>query len=404
MAGANKAAPSPAISDVLQFKQVSSILNQIVKQATGADSPVAVDTSTFVTQADTAMRLLSNGLIPAISGVITRSIFTERPYASSFKGLMIEEKRWGAITRKFSPYMSKSFDNEEYKIKDGDLAGTWPIIVPKVLQTVFIGAATAMRGLTFFKNQLDTGFAGPEDFARFVAMYVAEFHNTQEQEFEALGRFTVNNLIAAVVQTGQPEQQIHLLTEYNTEMGTNLTPTSVMHPDNYVPFVLWTTARINTLFDFMKTRGEMFHVSPDIGNDLKIPRSTPRNLSRMYTLSKWSRQVQNQALPTLFNSSALQLVDSEVLPFWQSPKQPDQIIITPSTIDAQGHTVTGATQTINNIFGVIMDVDAAGIGLVNQWSAPTQFDAVRGVWGDFYHFTKQYYNDLTENVVVLLMD
>lgn len=386
------------------FTQVSAILNEIVNQARGTNQPMAVNTSQFVAQADTARRLLNNQAIEALSVVLTRRIFSERPYAGFFTDLMRSQEEWGAIVEKYSVYDYIAYDNPAYSIKDGDKLGDWRLVLPKILRTVIIGGGTYEKILSFTRAAYNTGLRGPEDFARFTQMYVTNFKNGMVQEAEALGRFTVNNLIAAVNQTGKPEQKVHLITEYNAENGTQLDTTSVMHPDNYVAFVLWCVAKINIIYDMLRNRGSGFHVSPDIGNGLQLNRHTPRGYSRMYTLSKWSRNIENRVLPTLFDGEKLQLTTSEVVPFWQSPDKPDQIIVTPSTIDAAGHTIQGVSQTLNNVFGVIMDVEAAGAALINQTSAPTPYDPHLEAWTEYYHYTKKYYNDLTENVVILFMD
>lgn len=109
-------------------------------------------------------------------------------------------------------------------------------------------------------------------------------------------------------------------------------------------------------------------------------------------------------MPTLFDGEKLHIFDSEVIPYWQSPGKPDQIIVTPSTIDAAGHKITGTQQTLNNVFGVIMDVDAAGAAFIHQSAAPTPYDPHLEAWSEYYHYTKKFYNDLTENVVILFMD
>ena len=57
-----------------------------------------------------------------------------------------------------------------------------------------------------------------------------------------------------------------------------------------------------------------------------------------------------------------------------------------------------------NIFGVMFDDEAAGYVRVNRWSAPAPFNARGGYQNTFWHFTDRYFNDFTENAVVLLMD
>lgn len=391
--------------NVFSFTQVAAILNQIVRQATGQDVAAPINTSEFVTQADTAYKVGYNKLIPTITAVMTRTIFSSRPYTAAFRGMLVNNERWGYLQRKLTAYDDVAEDNKEYDIKDGEQAGCWPVKVPKVLQTVFMGGGTWQHQIPFFKNQLDTAFTGPDEFARFVAMYVQEYRNAMTQEVETLARMTLVNQMGAINQSGRPEQTLHLLTEYNTETGLGLTSTTVMQPDNYVPFILWVYARIQNLMDMMTVRGVNYHISPKIGDQTAtVKRHTPRGYQRFYMSSYWGRMTENRVTTDIFGPDRLQVYDYETVPFWQTPNNPNAIQVTPSTVDAAGHTITGTAVSLNNVFGVLNDIESCGVGLINQWSATTPFDARLGTWSDFYHFTRQYFNDMTENAVLLLMD
>ena len=58
----------------------------------------------------------------------------------------------------------------------------------------------------------------------------------------------------------------------------------------------------------------------------------------------------------------------------------------------------------SNIFGVIFDEEALGYTVVNEWSQPTPFNARGGYTNIFWHWTERYWNDFTENGIVLLLD
>ncbi len=54
--------------------------------------------------------------------------------------------------------------------------------------------------------------------------------------------------------------------------------------------------------------------------------------------------------------------------------------------------------------GVLMDQEAAGYTVVNQWSAPAPFNARGGYTNMFWHFTDRYWNDFTENAVIFMLE
>ena len=76
----------------------------------------------------------------------------------------------------------------------------------------------------------------------------------------------------------------------------------------------------------------------------------------------------------------------------------------PVYLQTDGTLKTGEALNKANIFGVMFDEEAAGYTVVNQWSAPTPFNVKGGYSNIFWHFTDRYWNDFTENGVVLLLD
>ena len=98
-------------------------------------------------------------------------------------------------------------------------------------------------------------------------------------------------------------------------------------------------------------------------------------------------------------------MDHEDVTYWQSLTTPMQIQVKPSYTDGSLDVVTASNSlTVDKIFGVIFDEDACGYTMVNEWSASTPFNAKGGYSNIFYHFTDRYWNDFTENAVVLLLD
>lgn len=75
------------MANTLTFDQISTVLNDVVKQATGVNTMKAVDTSSFVAQAQTALLAGNDRIMESISQVLDRTIFSMRPYNAKFKGL-----------------------------------------------------------------------------------------------------------------------------------------------------------------------------------------------------------------------------------------------------------------------------------------------------------------------------
>ena len=88
------------MANTLTFDQISTILNDIVKQATGMETMKATDTSSFVAQAQTALLAGNDRIMDSISQVLDRTIFSVRPYSAKFRGLRRTTQQWGNHVRK----------------------------------------------------------------------------------------------------------------------------------------------------------------------------------------------------------------------------------------------------------------------------------------------------------------
>lgn len=80
------------VNDAMQFMQAATLLNGIVSQATGKTAVTAVDTRTFISQAQKALLTGADPLINAISQVLSKTLFSIRPYNARFRGLQRDRK------------------------------------------------------------------------------------------------------------------------------------------------------------------------------------------------------------------------------------------------------------------------------------------------------------------------
>ena len=67
-------------------------------------------------------------------------------------------------------------------------------------------------------------------------------------------------------------------------------------------------------------------------------------------------------------------------------------------------TLTEGTAKTDKLLGVIFDKDALGYTVVKHTIATTPLNAKGLYYNTWYHFTDKYWNDFTENGVVLLLD
>ena len=384
----------------LSFQQIATLLNSVQKQATGKDSLTATNASDFVTIGQMVLKTGYDTTLNAISQVLTRTLFSNRAYSAKFKGLMVSQQRFGNITRKLSIVDKDFVDDDRQKLIDDASIDQYIVMKANVLELNFYGANVYQKGITIFKDQLDAAFSSPEEFGSFISMLMTNISDQLEQARENLSRATVAGYIAGKV--ASDNGVIHLLTEYNTLTGENLTSTTVNAPENYASFMKWVSGRINALSSMMTERSLLFH-SNVTGKE--ISRHTPYEKMKVYLLAKDKFSMESRVLADAFHDNYIKLADAEVVNFWQSIETPDTINVKATYLADDGTLTTMAEATTTaNIFGVIFDEETLGITLVNQWQANSPFNARGGYTNAFWHETARYWTDYTENGIVLLMD
>ena len=399
----------------LTFTQVSAILNEIQSQATGRATIAAVDSSSFITSAQTALKTGYDPLMNAISQVLSRTIFSIRPYRRKFGGIEVDQIRFGNRVRKLAVADSDLVNDDRYQYPTAYTTGKTPptgdgLAVdqqiqrkPKVLETNFYGANVYEDYYTIYKDQLDCAFTTPDEFSRFITMVTTNVTDKLEQVRENIARATIANHIGAILKEGQNGRVIHLLSEYKTLTGlADLTAQSVYQPANFKPFMQWVFARISTISNLMTERSEMFQT---VVNEKHVLRHTPLDRQKVYLYAPARFQTETMAIADTYHDNFLRFADNETVNFWQSIETPDSINVKPVYIGTDGALVVpDAAVEQAGIFGIIFDEDALGYTTMQQWSIPAPFNARGGYTTMWIHETQRSWSDLTEKAVVLLLD
>ena len=400
------------MSNDLSFNQLSTVLTAITNQATGVNNIAPVDTSSFVSVAQTALKTGYDPLTTAISQVLSKTIFSVRPYTRKFKGLNVSNQRYGNHVRKLLTIDKPFEDDDRLKLVDGESIDQYKVNKPKVLQTNFYGANQYQKSVTIYKDQLDSAFSSPDEFASFISMVMQNASDMIEQAHEETARATINNLISGIYSaeaTGQSglakakggKRAINLLKLYNNMNGSSLTVNDVFKTANFEGFVKFAFSTINTIADLMTDRNTLF--SSQLTN-YTIIRHTPKDRMKFYLYTDLVNKINSEVYSTVFNPDFLKLVDFERVNFWQSALDPSSINNKPVMLKTDG-TLSSATQavSISNVFGVLFDEETAGYTTVNEWSQPSPFNARGGYYNQFWHFTDRYWNDFTENAVIFYL-
>ena len=391
-------------ANTLSYNEIGQILNQVVTQATGKAQITPTNTSEFTAVAQVGLLSGYDNLMGSVSQVISRTVISNRQYSRKFKGLEADNLRYGNHVRKIN-YVDRDWeDSKRLPLVTGVQVNDQAPTVDDVLQTNFYGQNDYAIPWTLFSNQLDVAFSSADELGAFISGKLHNISDMVEQKHESMARMVINNLIAGILSLNNSDQIVHLVTEYNTYVGNSpaKTLTELRASAEYPAFVQWIYGRVAQISAMLTERTIIYHQNV---TGKEISRHTPYNKQNVYLLSEERFQMEARVLADVYHDNYLKMADTDILNFWQSIKTPNQIDIVPTYMDATGALITPQNSVQqSNVFGVITDVEAAGYTVVNQRTTSAAFNGVGEFQNFWLKFTDRYWNDFTENAVVLLLD
>ena len=400
--------------NTMTFQQIATVLTAIVKQATGQTVLAPTDTASFVSVAQTALSVGNDAVMNAISNVLSRTIFSIRPYSAKFAGLEKDLPRWGAYMRKLSIADSDWADDDAYKYPvtydasqnpangDGGMVDQWRIKKPNVLQTNFFGQSVYGDHITITEDQLETAFRSPDELGSFLSLIMTNLSNRLEMSRDAIARGLLANMIGAIVAENDANRNVHLLSEYNAQTGLSLTATTVYQPANFPAFMKWVYSRVASISDLMTENSTLFQT---VITGKPILRHTPVQMQKIYMFAPARHQMDARVLADTYHDTYLKYADVESVNFWQSIRTPDTVNVTPAYTSTAGAVVTPESAVVKaGVFGLMFDEDAMGYALLDRRMLSTPVNAsglYRNIW---VHCKQKVFMDNTEKAVLLLLD
>lgn len=389
--------------NTMTFEQSAAFLTDLYEEATGKQLTLQIaNTADFTSVATSTLKLGRDPVMNALGQVLTKTIFSNRPYSQKFKSLQVDAEKWGAIVRKIN-YVDKDLNTTDNRMAlvDGQSIDQYKVKKPEPLQMNFYGAHMYSDHITIFRDQLDNAFKDASSFGAFMAGVIQNIQDKLTQIKEAEARSILINMIATKA-SHDTANYINILQKYYDETGVTLTPATMFDTTNFTAFSRWLVGYIDTLMDNMSERSIDYHMN--IATK-PLMRHTPAQFMRRYISANIANQIDTAVASNLYNEEKITkiLKGAERVVFWQNKQTPNSIKATPAYLDvSDGSVKTEATAvTVENIVACLFDEEAVGMTTMNEWSAPSPFNADGGYYNMFWHFTQRTWNDFTENFVVL---
>lgn len=393
--------------NTLTPQDVYQIVNEVVYQATGTNALQAVDTTTFVAVGETILRTGTENTLSALSTVLSRTIFSTRPYNAKLSSLRVNGDRWGGQVRKVVYLLGKAEASQDWNtqlspaaLANGNSVDMYKINKPEVVQLNFYGTKVLQKHITRFRDQLSLAFSDEREFIRFLDGVMVEFSNEIELMNEAETRLTYLNFMAGM--SAMNLQVVDAVSEFNTKFSTTYTRDQLL--STYLPeFMKFMASLVKTWSSRLTDMSTLYHAN--LSNYAPIPRHTPKSRQKMLMYEPLFIEAESQVYSSLFNPRYLEIGNFEGVNYWQSQQTPTSINVTPNILNVNTGSSQNAAEAVSLDFvlGILYDEECMGIMPQFEYASTTPFNSAGGYYNMFMHWRFNSYNDFTENAVLFVL-
>jgi len=396
------------MANTLVTRDVYALMNEVVSQATGRTDLAVVDSSSFTSVAELALRTSAENTLNALSTVLAKTIFSVRPYTGKLESLRVASERWGAQVRKITNLYEEAEQSDDWntdirgnQLIDGASVDHYKIKKPLAIQLNMYGSSVLQKHITIFRDQLSLAFQNETEFVRFIDAVMVEFTNEVEMLNEAKTRTTLLNFIAGISSMGLTE--VDLVAAYNDENGTTLTRGQLLSATYIESFMKFVASEIKTWSSRMTDMSTQYHAN--ITGMAKIMRHTPKAKQKMVMYDPIFIKTQAEVYSSIFNPSYLDIGSFEGVNYWQSQNSPTAINVKPNILNvADGSSKAAETAVeLDYVLGVLFDEDALGVMPQFEYSSTTPFNSAGGYYNTYMHWRFNSFCDFTENAVLFVL-
>lgn len=384
-------------------QDVYEVMNELVAQTMGMDSNLKVfDSTSFVAVGEKLQSYGKENILNALTMMITKTIFSSRPYDAKFKVLREENRLWGNAIRKITHLYNEAIPtmdnntNLNSPLGKGKTVNPFEQIPSYCVETAFIGTNEISKGLTTYtRTQFNVAFQSEDDFAMFIVSEGVQWRNEISKIEETERRATVLNYIGACISCGMG---IDVVEAFNIEYGTSYTQAELFG-EQARAFYEYLSYFIDNLSSYFEELSIKNHVS--IGGFDRILRHTPKSEQRLILFAPFFRRMKRLVLANAFNPEMLGFGEYEEVNYWQNENQPSKISVKPAYIDTNGNQVQNVEEVnLDYVLGVLYDVEAMGWYKIDE-ATDTVWNGRGKYWSVWYSAQSKPWNDMTENGCVL---
>lgn len=375
----------------MQVKQIHELVNNVSSEITGKENILNEDLSNLV---DVGNEIIGtdnvDNYVKKLVDRIGKTKFKNDIYKGNAKNVLMDSWEYGSILQKIHAKMPVAYENESWKLVNGESYDPNIFYQPEVESKFFNNKVTFEIPVSFAEKQVKESFVNANELNGFLSMITTSVENSLTIKLDSLIMRTINNFSGSVLNKKNPNTSVNLLKMYNESSGETLTADKALMDGKFLRYANFV---INTYIDRLTKISELFNIG---GKD----RFTPTENQYLIMLSDFM-QLSNVYLQADVRHNEFTKLDNfDTVPYWQgSGKNYKFEEISSIDIKANIGNKTPATVKQTGIIGVLFDRNALGVSNLDK-RVTTNYNPKAEFYTNFYKSDAGYFNDFNENFIV----
>lgn len=390
----------------MKVNQIYSILNDINEQYWGIDGVGQNDLTGLISLGETVlssddnMDVFMNALVDRIGKTVVRTLDLEL----DFPNLFMDSFEFGAILQKITVKPMDSLNNASWDISNENFSPTLlDVHVPEVMVRYFQkGIDTWKYQVTIPDYQIESAFVSYEAMNNFINAIVTQMSDCMTMSINNMSRTAICNFIAEKVKA--QNGIINLLTAYQTAYPSDDSVTDYDSAMESPTFLRFAGRQIRNIIKYMGRPSILYNVTDD------VLRVTARDNMHVMLLTDFVSAYQTNYQSDSFNDEMVSLPLYQEVEYWQGSgdsllevSDMNTINVIPSSDTKQGDGGTAEPVEVTGVIGLLCDRQAIGVGL-QKMKAGSFYNSIDHYSNQSRSATIQYFNDLTENGIVFIVE
>lgn len=375
----------------MQVTQIHNLLNTVTKEVLGTENIVKEDLTNLV---DVGVEIINADKVDNFVNKLVHHIgkvqFNNDKYTGKAKNVLMDSWEFGAILQKIDAELPEAFENDSWKLVNGESYDPNIFYQPKVSSQFFDSKVTFEIPISFAEKQVKGSFSNAEQMNGFLSMLTNRVDTSFTIKLDELIMRTINNYIGSVISKKDSNTSVNVLKAYNTASGKTLSADKCLTDAEFLRFANFT---INTYIGRITRISKLFNIG-------KRERFTNEENTNLILLNDFVNSSDVYLQSDVRHNEFTGLKSFDTVPYWQgSGKSFGFSDISKIDVKVNDGSSKGTEVTQSGIIGVLFDKKALGVTNLDK-RVTTNYNPKAEFYTNFYKADSGYFNDFNQNFIV----